>query len=403
MKRRSLLVLAAGSALLFLAIGNRQGFGLFQAPLSKDLGWGREIFSLAIGLQNLIWGASQPFLGAIADRYGPGRVVAAGGVAYAIGLYIMSITTTPGMLYLSAGLMIGLSLSALSFAVVFGAIARVVPQERQGRALGIAGAVGSAGQLIVVLGNSALLEAHGWRNTFFICAIASLVLILLAYPIRRQGETGGSGAPIGGADSLKAALREAFAHRGFWLLCAGFFVCGFHITFIATHFPAYITDLSMPEWVAGSALALIGGFNIFGSLVCGSLGDRYRKKYLLSLLYLARSAVILGLLVAPPTALTMYVFAGAMGLLWLGTVPLTSSLVAQIFGVRYMSMLFGIVFFSHQVGAFLGVWLGGKLYDATGSYDVVWMIAIGLGVAAALLHWPIGDKPVERIGVATPA
>jgi MFS family permease len=403
MKRRSLLVLAAGSALLFLAIGNRQGFGLFQDPLSRDLGWGREIFSLAIGLQNIVWGASQPFLGAIADRYGPGRVVAVGGLVYALGLYIMSVTTTPTMLYLSAGLMIGLALSALSFAVVFGAIARVVPHEKQGRALGIAGAVGSAGQLIVVLGNSALLEAHGWRNAFFICAIAALLLIPLAIPIRRQGETGGSGTPIGGADSLKAALGEAFKHRGYWLLCAGFFVCGFHITFIATHFPAYVTDLSQPEWVAGTALALIGGFNIIGSIVCGSLGDRFRKKYLLSLLYLARSAVIAGLLVAPPTALTMYVFAGAMGLLWLGTVPLTSSLVAQIFGVRYMSMLFGIVFFSHQVGAFLGVWLGGKLYDATGSYDVVWMIAIGLGVAAALLHWPIGDKPVERIGVATPA
>lgn len=402
MKQRTLLVLAAGSAILFLAIGNRQGFGLFQAPLSQELGWGREIFSLAIGLQNLLWGASQPFLGAIADRYGPGRVVAAGGIAYALGLYIMSMTTTPAMLYLSAGLLIGLSLSALSFAVVFGAIARVVPQEVQGRALGIAGAVGSAGQLFVVLGNSALLDAHGWRSAFFICAIVSLVLIPLAIPIRRRSEEGG-GAPIGGANSLKAALGEAFEHRGYWLLCAGFFVCGFHVTFIATHFPAYITDLSHPEWVAGSALALIGGFNIVGSFVCGSLGDRYRKKYLLSLLYIARAAVIAGLLLAPPTATTMYVFAGAMGLLWLGTVPLTSSLVAQIFGVRYMSMLFGIVFFSHQVGAFLGVWLGGKLYDATGSYDVVWAIAIGLGVVAALLHWPIADKPVERVEAATPA
>jgi MFS family permease len=402
MKHRTLLVLAAGSAILFLAIGNRQGFGLFQDPLSKELGWGREIFSLAIGLQNLLWGASQPFLGAIADRYGPGRVVAVGGLLYAAGLYIMSITTTPEMLYLSAGLMIGLSLSALSFAVVFGAIARVVPQEVQGRALGIAGAVGSAGQLFVVLGNSALLDAQGWRTTFFIGSILALLLIPLAIPIRRRGETG-SGGPIGGAGSLKAALGEAFEHRGFWLLCAGFFVCGFHVTFIATHFPAYITDLSHPEWVAGSALAVIGGFNIIGSLICGSLGDRYRKKYLLSLLYLARAGVIAGLLLAPPSVTTMYVFAGAMGLLWLGTVPLTSSLVAQIFGVRYMSMLFGIVFFSHQVGAFLGVWLGGKLYDATGSYDVVWSIAIGLGVLAAILHWPIADKPVERIEAASPA
>jgi len=257
MKHRTLLVLAAGSAILFLAIGNRQGFGLFQDPLSKELGWGREIFSLAIGLQNLLWGASQPFLGAIADRYGPGRVVAVGGLLYAAGLYIMSITTTPEMLYLSAGLMIGLSLSALSFAVVFGAIARVVPQEVQGRALGIAGAVGSAGQLFVVLGNSALLDAQGWRTTFFIGSILALLLIPLAIPIRRRGETG-SGGPIGGAGSLKAALGEAFEHRGFWLLCAGFFVCGFHVTFIATHFPAYITDLSHPEWVAGSALAVIG-------------------------------------------------------------------------------------------------------------------------------------------------
>jgi len=402
MKNRTLLVLAAGSAILFFAIGNRQSFGLFQDPLSKELGWGREIFSLSIGLQNLLWGASQPFIGAIADRYGPGRVVVVGGLVYALGLYIMSITTSPLGLYFSAGLMIGLSLSALSFAVVFGAIARVVPVESQGRALGIAGAVGSAGQLFVVLGNSALLDAEGWRNTFLICAIAALILVPLALPIRRRKEAGG-GAPPGGAANLKAALHEAFGHRGYWLLCAGFFVCGFHVTFIATHFPAFITDLSHPKWVAGAALAVIGGFNIIGSFVCGSLGDRYRKKHLLSLLYLARSGVIAGLLLAPPTAATMYIFAGAMGLLWLGTVPLTSSLVAQIFGVRYMSTLFGIVFFSHQVGAFLGVWLGGKLYDATGSYDVVWTIAIALGLAAAVLHWPIADKPVDRAVGVKPA
>ena len=196
-------------------------------------------------------------------------------------------------------------------------------------------------------------------------------------------------------------MREAFNHRGFMLLNAGFFVCGFHVTFIATHFPAYIEDLGMPIWVAGTALALVGGFNVIGSFVCGSLGDRYRKKYLLSLLYIARAVVIAGLLLAPPTPTTMMVFGGAMGLLWLGTVPLTSSLVAQIFGVRYMTTLFGIVFFTHQVGAFLGVWLGGKLYDVTGSYDVVWTIAIGLGVVAAILHWPIADKPVER-GMAKP-
>jgi len=403
MKNRALWIIAAACVVLFLGIGIRQSFGLFLAPMTNDLGWGREVFSVAIGLQNLIWGISQPFVGAIADRYGPGRVVAAGGTVYALGLYIMSITTTPLAFHLSAGLMMGVALSTVSFALVFGAIAREVPPERQGMALGIGGAIGSAGQFLVVLGNQALIDADGWRNAFLICAIVSAgCLIPLSIAIRRRKAAAGAPTVIVGAESLSKALGEAFRHRGFMLLNAGFFVCGFHVTFIATHLPAYITDKSLPAWVGGTALALVGLFNIVGSFAFGSLGDKYRKKYLLSLLYLARAAVIAGLLLAPPTATTMLIFGGAMGLLWLGTVPLTSSLVAQIFGVRYMTTLFGIVFFSHQIGAFLGVWLGGKLFDATGSYDVVWLIAIVLGVAAALLHWPIADEPMERIDPVAP-
>ncbi|HUT48454.1 MAG TPA: MFS transporter [Alphaproteobacteria bacterium] len=405
MKNRMFLIVGAGCVVLFLALGTRQSFGLFLAPMSKELGWGREIFSLAIGLQNLLWGLSQPFIGAIADRYGPGRVVALGAVFYAVGLYIMSVTATPMELHLGAGLVIGVSLSAISFAVVFGAVARVVPQERQGMALGVVGAMGSAGQFLVVLGNQALLDAEGWRTTFLICAVVIAALLLpLAYPIRRRAAADGSGAAtIGGADNLKAALNEAFGHRGFWLLNAGFFVCGYQVTFIATHLPAYVSDQSLPGWVGGTALALVGAFNIVGSFACGTLGDKYRKKYLLSLLYILRAVVIAGLLLAPPSATNMLIFGAAMGLLWLGTVPLTSSLVAQIFGVRYMTTLFGVVFFSHQAGAFLGVWLGGKLYDMTGSYDVVWMIAFVLGIAAALLHWPIADTPVARAGGTVPA
>ena len=398
MNNRFFWILTAGSLILFLALGTRQSFGLYLAPMSAELGWGREVFSLAIALQNLMWGITQPFVGAIADRYGSGRVLVAGALFYAGGLVLMGTAQGQLTFHFGAGFVVGLALSAVSFSVVFGAVARVAPPERQGLALGIAGAAGSGGQLLMVLGNQALLDAEGWRMTLLIGALGALLILVLAVPMRGRAATGAAQATEPAADRqrLAEALREAFAHRGYWLLVAGFFVCGFHVTFIATHLPAYITDLNMPAWLGGTALALIGGFNIIGSFACGALGDRYRKKYLLSLLYLARAGVIAAFVLIPPSQTSILLFAAGIGLLWLGTVPLTSGLVAQIFGLKHMGMLFGIVFLSHQVGAFLGVWLGGKLFDATGSYDVVWAIAIALGLVATLLHWPISDQPVVR-------
>ncbi len=399
MNNRFFWVLTAGSMVLFLALGTRQSFGLYLAPMSAELGWGREVFSLAIALQNLMWGMTQPFVGALADRYGPGRMLVAGTLFYAGGLVLMGTADNQLMFHFGTGLVVGLALSAVSFSVVFGAIARIAPPHRQGLALGIAGAAGSLGQLIIVLGNQALLEADGWRTSLLVGALVVSLIIALAYPMRRRSkpDTSAQAEPVESAQPPGEALREAIAHRGFWLLVAGFFVCGFHVTFIATHLPAYITDLNMSSQLAGTALALIGGFNIIGSFACGALGDRYRKKHLLSLLYILRAVVIAGFVLAPASETSILLFAAGIGLLWLGTVPLTSGLVAQMFGLKHMGMLFGIVFLSHQVGAFLGVWLGGKLYDATGSYDSVWTIAIVLGVVAAILHWPIADQPVARL------
>jgi MFS family permease len=395
MRGRALLVLAAGGLVLFVALGTRQGFGLYLAPMSAELGWGREVFSIAIGLQNLLWGLTQPFAGMIADRYGPARVIGIGGLVYGLGLYLMGTTRTELDLYLGGGLVIGVALSAVSFAVVFGAVARVVPEERRGLALGLAGAGGSAGQFVMVLGTQSLIGAYGWSDALLLGIIGAGVMAAMALPFAARGRAQSAETPVA-HQPLRAALAEAFRHRGYWLLNAGFFVCGFHVTFIMTHLPATVTDAGLPAWVAGMALSLIGAFNIIGSFACGSLGDRYRKKHLLSLLYLGRAGVITAFLLVPLSATSVLVFAGAIGLLWLGTVPLTSSLVAQIFGLRYMATLFGIVFLSHQVGAFLGVWLGGKLYDLTGSYTYVWAIAVALGLIAAVLHWPIADRPIAR-------
>ena len=405
MNNRFFWILTAGSLVLFLALGTRQSFGLYLAPMSDELGWGREVFSLAIALQNLMWGLSQPFFGAIADRYGPGRTLVAGTLLYAGGLVIMGTADNQMMFHFGTGLVVGLALSAVTFSVVFGAIARIAPPHKQGLALGIAGAIGSLGQLVIVLGNQALLDAEGWRTTFLVGALVVSLIFALAYPMRRrsrpnlapQANPAPQAEPVDSAQTLGEALREAIAHRGYWLLVAGFFICGFHVTFIATHLPAYITDLKMSSQLAGTALALVGGFNIIGSFACGALGDHYRKKHLLSLLYILRAGVIAAFVLAPVSETSILLFAAGIGLLWLGTVPLTSGLVAQMFGLKHMGVLFGIVFLSHQVGAFLGVWLGGKLYDATGSYDIVWAIAIVLGVVAAILHWPIADQPVARL------
>lgn len=384
-----------GGVVLSLAIGIRQSFGLFLSPMSLDLGWGRETFALMIGLQNLIWGATQPIAGGIADRYGAARTVVGGTLLYAAGIYLMAGADSPAMLHLSGGMLIGMGLSGTSFGVVLGAVGRAVPEEKRSMALGIAGAAGSLGQFIMVPTGQAFISAYGWSFALVLLAAMSLLMIPFAAGVAGKSKSHASSAQL----SVRDGLGEAFGHRGYWLLIAGFFVCGFHVTFIGTHLPAFLSDQGIDEDTAAMALALVGLFNIVGSLGCGWLGGRYPKKYVLATLYFLRSIVILIFILTPVTPFTALLFGAGIGLLWLATVPLTTGLVATIFGPQYIGMLFGLVFFSHQIGSFLGVWLGGYLYDTTGSYDVVWWTAIALGVLAALLHWPIEERAVDRLAV----
>lgn len=392
--RTPVVVLICGGAVLSLSLGIRHGFGLFLQPMSDAYGWGRETFAFAIALQNLIWGAAQPFTGMIADRFGAGRVVVAGGILYALGLALMAMSDSGLALSVSAGLLIGLGLSGTGFSIVYGAVGRAFPPEKRSVAFGIAGAAGSFGQFAMLPVSQSLIGGLGWFASLLVLAVMALMMAPLAAALAERRD--GPGAAAISSQSLREALREAGAHRGFLLLCFGFFVCGFQVVFIAVHFPAFIVDRGLPVNVGMVGLALIGLFNIIGSFAAGHLGARYRRKYLLAYLYLARAAVISVFLLLPITPMSVYVFSAVMGLLWLSTVPLTNGVVAQIFGVKYLATLFGFVFFGHQVGSFFGVWLGGLLFDATGSYNSVWIIAIGLGVVAALLHWPIDDREIAR-------
>ncbi len=386
-----MFAIGAGCLVLIVCMGVRTSFGLFLQPVSTDLGWGREIFALGIALQNLMWGAAQPFAGAIADKYGSGRTIAGGTALCAVGTMLMSQISTPIEFHVSAGLLIGLGLSGSGIAVVLSAITRTVPEEKRSMVFGIGTAAASMGQFLMVPLGQAFLDAYGWSTALLLLGLMTLAVMPLAAALTGRPQST-AGMP---EQSLKLALAEAGRHRGYWLLIAGFFVCGFHVAFIAAHLPAYIVDRGLLPGLAATALALVGLFNIFGSYTAGVLGGKLSKKYCLSFLYTARSVVILVFISLPMTQTSVLVFAAAMGLLWLSTVPLTSGLVAQIFGPRYMATLFGIVFFSHQVGSFLGVWLGGRLFDATGSYDVVWWLGVALGVISALLHWPIDERSVR--------
>jgi MFS family permease len=391
--RTPVLVLVCGAIILTLGLGIRASFGLFLQPMSTDLGWGRSHFSFAMALSNLIWGLAQPFFGAWADKKGAGRVVAVSGLLYAGGLVLMPFATTPLMLDASAGLMVGLGLSGVSFGVILGVVGRAFPPERRSLALGIASSGGSFGQFLMLPFGQLLISTLGWQTALLVLAGTILATVPLAAAMlegRRPGATGIQ-------QSLGEALREAGAHSGFWYLTAGFFVCGFQVAFISVHLPAYLLDVKMTPVVGATALALIGLFNIAGSFVAGYLGGRFSKKYLLSGIYILRAVIIALFLVLPVSPVTVYLFAAGIGFLWLGTVPLTNGLVAQIFGVRFVSMLFGIVFLSHQIGSFSGVWLGGYLFDATGSYDLVWIGSIALGVIAAILNLPIDERPVVRV------
>jgi MFS family permease len=391
--RTPVLVLVCGAIILTLGLGIRASFGLFLQPMSMDLGWGRSHFSFAMALSNLIWGLAQPFFGAWADKQGAGRVVAVSGLLYAGGLALMPFSTTPLMLDASAGLMVGLGLSGVSFGVILGVVGRAFPPERRSLALGIASSGGSFGQFLMLPFGQLLISTLGWQTALLVLAGT----IMATVPLAAAMMEGRRPVATGAQQSLNQALREAGGHSGFWYLTAGFFVCGFQVAFISVHLPAYLVDVRMTPAVGATALALIGLFNIAGSFVAGYLGGRFSKKYLLSGIYILRAVIIALFLVLPVTPLTVYLFAAGIGFLWLGTVPLTNGLVAQIFGVRFVSMLFGIVFLSHQIGSFAGVWLGGYLYDATGSYNLVWIGSIALGVIAAILNLPIDERPVVRM------
>lgn len=389
--RTPLVVFLTACLLLFISFGTRASFGLYLQPVSADLGWGREIFGLAVAIQNIMVGFAQPFASAIADRFGTGRMIVAGGLCYAAGLALMAHASDPMDAYLGLGVLTGLGLSGTSFAIVFGAIGRVVSEERRSLALGIGGSIGSIGQFAMVPMGQAFLAAYGWSTVLLMLS----VVILITLPI--AGVLKGKPADHGSTQSLREALHEAGGHKGYRLLICGFFVCGFHVAYIGTHLPAFVVDKGLSPQVGAWALGLVGLFNIVGSTLAGFIGGKISKPYLLSGIYFGRALLFVAFLIVPITDVTVLLFGAIMGLMWLSTVPVTSALVAQIFGPRYMGTLFGIVFFSHQMGAFLGAWLGGYVYDQTGSYDIVWWIAAMLGVLSGLIHLPINARPLPRL------
>jgi len=387
-------LLLGASLILAISLGVRHGFGLFLAPMSAEFGWGRETFAFAIALQNLVWGLVQPFTGAAADRFGVARTVLIGGLLYAAGLALMAAADTPASLSLSAGVLIGLGLSGTSFSVILGAVGRAVPAEQRSMAMGIASAAGSFGQFVMLPGSLGLIQWLGWSTALL--ALGMLVALIVPLAAMMRGQREAPAAP-GAQQSLGEALREAAGHSGFRLLVLGFFVCGFQVVFIGVHLPAYLVDNHLPAQVGTTVLALVGLFNVVGTYTAGWLGSCYSKPRLLAGLYLIRAVVISLFLLAPLTEWSAYAFGIAMGLLWLSTVPLTNGTVATLFGVRNLSMLGGIAFLFHQLGSFFGGWLGGWLYDRTGSYDLVWQIAIALSLMATLLNWPIREQPVARL------
>jgi MFS family permease len=395
--KKSTLVILIGTLTVGIAMGARQSFGLLLQPMSESLSTGRETFSLSMALQNILFGL--PLAGILADRIGARWVVFGGAALYASGFAVLSLAASVTTLYLGLGVMVGLALSATSYVVVLGAVAQVVPPEKRGAAFGVVTAAGSLITSALVPGIQWLISTVGWEATLLYGAIVVgvIALIALAYPARTINHDNSEDSV---EEDFTEVLNRARKHSGYLLLNAGFFVCGFHVAFIATHLPAYFADHGLPQMVAATALSLIAFFNMAGSYLFGRLGDRYRKKHLLSFLYFTRSLVISGFLIVPVTSTTALIFAAMIGFLWLATVPLTSGTVAQIFGTRHLSSLYGIVFFSHQVGSFLGVWLGGRIYDATGSYNPVWIGAIVLGLAAALVHLPIKDQAFTKLETA---
>lgn len=389
------LIIICGCVIALLAFGPRSAMGFFQLPMLSDTGWDRTTFGLAMAIQNLLWGVSQPIFGALADRYGTWKMLSTGGLLYAVGLFMMSIPSSPWMLHIGGGVLVGIGVGAGSFGIVLAAFARNTAPEQRSLVFGFGTAAGSAGMFIFAPLSQGLIDAVGWSDTLVWLAALMLIIPVLAIPLRGSAKDGAM-SKNEFDQTVGEALREAFAHQSYVLLIAGFFVCGFHVAFIAAHFPAYLTDVGIEARFAVLSVALIGFLNIFGSLGSGILGQRYSKPMMLVWLYLGRSIAIAAFILTPPTPTTVILFSMALGFLWLSTVAPTNALVAVMFGTRHLGLLGGLVFFSHQVGSFLGVWLGGYLYDRTGSYDIVWWIGIALGLFAAIVHWPIKEKPVER-------
>lgn len=391
-------VLLCGAAIVALSLGIRHGFGLWLQPITMERGWTRETFALAMAVQNIAWGLAGPFAGAVADRFGAFRVLVTGALLYAAGLVLMALATSGLAFTGSAGVMLGMAQAGTTYAVIYGVIGRNVPADKRSWAMGVAAAAGSFGQFLMVPVENWLMASFGWQEALFLLGCAALAIVPLAFGLKEPKTPATHG---GTHQSIGAALHEAFGYPSFRLLMAGYFVCGFQVVFIGVHMPSYLKDRGLSPDVATMALALIGLFNVFGTYASGLIGQRWPKRYLLSSIYLFRAIAIALFLWLPLTPSSVYLFSSVMGLLWLSTVPATNAVVAQIFGVRYLSMLGGFVFLSHQVGSFLGVWLGGRLYDMTGSYDVVWWIAIALGVFAALANLPIREEPIARAATAT--
>ena len=390
-------VILAGCLIALVSFGPRSAMGLFLEPMTVARGWDRETFALAMAIQNLLWGAGATISGALADRFGPSRVIALGAVIYALGLIGMAGAESGLMLHLTGGLLLGLGIAFTAFSVALAAIAKAVGPERRSLALGLGTAAGSLGQVLFSPLSQAFIANFGWHDSLFILSATCLLIIPLAFLL--PADRPGKGSALA-EQTVAEAVREAMGQQGFLLLIAGFFVCGFQVAFMTVHFPAYVVDIGLPAHIGALSIALIGLFNIAGSLLSGMAGQRYSKKYGLSSIYLARSVATVALLLAPKTEAVVLTYAAVMGLLWLSTVPLTSGLVAQVFGVRYMATLFGIVFLSHQVGSFLGVWLGGVLYDRYGSYDPLWWMSVALGIFAAIVHLPINERPLQRVAAA---
>ncbi|HMN74912.1 MAG TPA: MFS transporter [Burkholderiaceae bacterium] len=393
-------VLICGGLVVTLSMGIRHGFGLWLQPITQAQGWTRETFAFAIAVQNLAWGVIGVFAGMVADRFGASRVLIAGSVLYALGLAGMALAPSPAAFALTTGVLIGAAQAGTTYAVVYGIIGRQIDPAKRSWAMGMAAAAGSFGQFLMVPVEGFMISALGWQQALLWLAALSLLIVPLAFGLR---EPGFAAAVVKRQQSLGHALREAFTYPSFLLLTAGYFVCGFQVVFIGVHMPAYLRDHGMSPQVASYALALIGLFNIVGTYVAGTLGQRLAKRKMLAAIYIARGVVIAAFLAVPVSPASVYAFAAAMGLLWLSTVPVTNAAVAQIFGVAHLSMLSGFVFLSHQVGSFLGVWLGGALYDRTGSYDIVWHISIALSVAAALLNLPVRETPIRREPVPSAA